>query len=157
MDYLHQLERVANQFQAFLNGYSFLLPEDRQDILIILRGAATVTGDINTLLGEFPALLASASWFHHKYNVKQQELARVASRSYGEKYVSLRERGFQEWTAKSMAETDSTVVRAQDAVDQVSAVVGYLDSLVKVVRARLTVLEHISHNQRAEVKADRVS
>jgi len=157
MDFPYQLERVAVQFQSFLNGYTFLTPEDRQDLLLILRSTATFTGDINTLLQEYPALLASVSWFHHKYNIRSQEMSRVASRAYSEKYSSLREHGHGEWTAKSMSEVASEVIRAQDASDQMLHVVGFLDSLVKVVRARLTVLEHISHNQRAEVKADRVS
>jgi hypothetical protein len=84
-------------------------------------------------------------------------MALIASRKYHEKYVGFRERGYNEWTVKSMAEVDPEYIKALDAAEQIQQVAGFLENLVKVVRARQSILEHISHNQRAEVRADRVS
>lgn len=147
-----RITRLQHDLGTFLTSRSFVNEQDKQEVLQLIREISSVSGPVNTLLSEFPELLVQISWIAHKYNVRLIEASRAQSKAYNAKYVSLRERGYNEWTAKSMAEMDPEVLKMQIARDALDSVASFFSRLVDACNARKSILEQMSNNLRVDLK-----
>lgn len=148
-----RITSLQRDFGFFLQSRGFVGEQEKSEVLQLIRELTSVSGPVNTLLTEFPELYTQVCWLAHKYNVRLTETLRAQTKAYNTKYVSLRERGYNEWTAKSMAEMDPEFLKMQSARDALDSVAGFFQKLVDVCNARKSVLEHLSNNLRVDLKS----
>lgn len=147
-----RITKLLSDFGVFLQSRGFVNDQDKQEVLHLIREIASVSGPVNTLLSEFPELLTQITWIAHKYNVRLLDASRAQSKAYNAKYINLRERGYNEWTAKSMAEMDPEFLKMQSARDTLDSVASFFSRLVDICNARKSILEQLSNNLRVDLK-----
>jgi len=150
------LKGVINQFQAFLadRENAEIIKGDQEELGKILILVADLDGDFNYHLKYQTQLRVFTEWYHSKYSSMLSEVSRKSTTHLNVLYAMKRERGYGEWDAKRMVETDKDWLEMIHHQGRLERVVSILKSLVDVCKDRLVVLQAISNNYRAEVRGD---
>lgn len=145
------LSRVIEQFVGLLSSRQ-LSEQDQSDITDLIRTLSSVAGDPTRLLKDHPATMVTASWYSHKFSIITTDQARLTSQKLNEVYSNLRKNGYDEWTAKRMAETNLEYITLQRIEDSCRSISDVLSALVKISEQRLRILEQLSNNYRTEMR-----
>ena len=141
------LSQVIDQFVSLLSSRK-ISEQDQQDITNLIRALSSVAGDTSRLLKDHPGLMVTATWYAHKYSIIATDQARLTSQKLNEVYSSLRKNGYDEWTAKRMAETNLEYIQLQRIEDCCRSISDVLSALVRIAEQRLRILEQLSNNYR---------
>lgn len=147
------------QFQDYLSQphYQEIVRDDQGDLVAIIVEVGTLQGDVNRLLQHHTELEIRAGWFHAKYAGFLAEISRDSTTNFNLIYTQRREKGYGEWDAKRMAETNSEYLKQLIHRDRLQVLVNLLKTLVDVCKGRLAALQQISNNFRAELREDKVT
>ena len=147
------------QFQSYLEqpDNRVMVQEDLGDLPGLMSEVADLRGDVNHLLQWNSTIFVRVNWYCNKYKTFLIDLSRNYTTAFNTGYVRLRERGYDEWTAKRMTEAQTDLVELATRRDRMQALVNILQFLVEASRDRLPALQSISNNYRAEIREDRAS
>lgn len=147
------LKNVVEQFSSFLTVHDLVEDCDKEDIVGLLRYLSErIPSDVNGCLRNHSSVMISAAWYRTKYAGKLTEANRNASQAYSKHYLGYRERAYNEWTAKTMAESQQDVVAWSCHKDRLQSLVSCFETLLEVAKQRLSILEQLSNNYRVEVR-----
>lgn len=153
-EFSYAFRMVVMQFQAYLSQpeNAKIVQSDQSELASLMMEIGVVSGNPNVLLQHNTELTVRAGWFYHKYNGFFLDLSRDNTTHFNLIYTAKREHGWNEWDAKRAAESDKAYLDQARAVNRMQQLVGILKVLVDSCKDRLSALQQISNNYRAEIR-----
>lgn len=146
-DLQESLEQVLSQLREYIAGEGYIAESDRVLVVGLIRSLAA-DGDVTALMKNHARLMTQLSWLNTKYVAIAGTYTRHARHLYNVAYLRCREKGWDEWTAKSKAEEDPDYVPYLVTRDKAKEFSSYLEYALRIGEQRLRSLENASHNMR---------